>query len=223
MHQCIWSSLIQVLKLISFYHKSVLCVDTSVNGLFCTKLVVTMSYRFFSVRFYVEWIDGLVQNRRDSSALAMELRLSCTNPSKSCLRYEFNYPSNYLNLLRNCIWKWFLSYIGDCVKTALYWTYASRRKVYNYFIKPTKRSIHPLHCTAAGIFLQHIEFSVRKMEWSKIDAQYRHLFATKPMHCYMYVHIDGKLIRNSFSNPLKSIYNRTIVPWLVVHVVECVS
>ena len=27
-------------------------------------------------------IDGLVQERRNSSALAMELRLSCTNPSK---------------------------------------------------------------------------------------------------------------------------------------------
>ena len=26
-------------------------------------------------------IDGLVQERRNSSALAMELRLSCTNPS----------------------------------------------------------------------------------------------------------------------------------------------
>ena len=27
-------------------------------------------------------IDGLVQERRNSSALTMELRLSCTNPSK---------------------------------------------------------------------------------------------------------------------------------------------
>ena len=26
-------------------------------------------------------VDGLVQERRNSSALAMELRLSCTNPS----------------------------------------------------------------------------------------------------------------------------------------------
>ena len=26
-------------------------------------------------------IDGLVQERRNSSAIAMELRLSCTNPS----------------------------------------------------------------------------------------------------------------------------------------------
>ena len=30
-------------------------------------------------------IDGLVQERHHSSALAMELRLSCTNPSKSIM------------------------------------------------------------------------------------------------------------------------------------------
>ena len=31
--------------------------------------------------FYEFHIDGLVQERRNSSAFAMELRLSCTNPS----------------------------------------------------------------------------------------------------------------------------------------------
>ena len=31
--------------------------------------------------FEMDNIDGLVQERRNSSALAMELRLSCTNPS----------------------------------------------------------------------------------------------------------------------------------------------
>ena len=30
--------------------------------------------------FFVKHIDGLVQERRNSSALAIELRLSCTNP-----------------------------------------------------------------------------------------------------------------------------------------------
>ena len=30
---------------------------------------------------YVSWLDGLAQGRRNSIALAMELRLSCTNPS----------------------------------------------------------------------------------------------------------------------------------------------
>ena len=29
--------------------------------------------------------DGLVQERRNSNALAMELRLSCTNPSTCCV------------------------------------------------------------------------------------------------------------------------------------------
>ena len=34
----------------------------------------------------VHYIDGLAQERRHSSALAMELRLSCTNPSQ-CTHY----------------------------------------------------------------------------------------------------------------------------------------
>ena len=34
-----------------------------------------------SVNDYIDGLDGLVQERRNSSALAMELRLSCTNPS----------------------------------------------------------------------------------------------------------------------------------------------
>ena len=33
------------------------------------------------IQFNDAYIDGLVQERRNSSALAMELRLSCTNPS----------------------------------------------------------------------------------------------------------------------------------------------
>ena len=36
-------------------------------------------------------IDGLVQERRNSSALAMVLRLSCTNPSKCYLLLSFNW------------------------------------------------------------------------------------------------------------------------------------
>ena len=39
-------------------------------------------------------VDGLVQERRNSTALAMELHLSCTNPSKYSLpsmRKHFNY------------------------------------------------------------------------------------------------------------------------------------
>ena len=33
------------------------------------------------VSIYRQYIDGLVQERRNSSAFAMELRLSCINPS----------------------------------------------------------------------------------------------------------------------------------------------
>ena len=42
-------------------------------------------------------IDGSLQERRDSSALAMELCLSCTNPSICCL----NHQSHHL-----CIYCW---------------------------------------------------------------------------------------------------------------------
>ena len=34
-----------------------------------------------STDFYGVYIDGLVQERHNSSVLAMELRLSCANPS----------------------------------------------------------------------------------------------------------------------------------------------
>ena len=35
------------------------------------------------------YVNGLVQEKRNSSALAMELRFSCTNPSISILYYNF--------------------------------------------------------------------------------------------------------------------------------------
>ena len=41
---------------------------------------VTHDEQQFSQRGPVMHIDGLVQERRNSSALAMELHLSCTNP-----------------------------------------------------------------------------------------------------------------------------------------------
>ena len=37
-------------------------------------------------QFHNHHIDGLMQDRRNSSVLAMELRLSCTNP----LNYHYN-------------------------------------------------------------------------------------------------------------------------------------
>ena len=40
-------------------------------------------------------IEGLVQERRNSSALAMELRLSCTYPSISCSRFTLDSVSSY--------------------------------------------------------------------------------------------------------------------------------
>ena len=44
-----------------------------------------------------EYIDGLMQERRNSSALAMELRLSCTNPWIWTCVYVVIYWTNYIS------------------------------------------------------------------------------------------------------------------------------
>ena len=46
-------------------------------------------------------VDGLVQERRNSSALAMELRLSCTKPSRWLLRHQLGSISWYPE---KCYW-----------------------------------------------------------------------------------------------------------------------
>ena len=48
-----------------------------------------------------EYIEGLVQERRNSSALAMELRLSCTNPSTWPSRYGTRSSQLVLNICTN--------------------------------------------------------------------------------------------------------------------------
>ena len=64
------------------------------------------------------YIDGLMQERRNSSALAMELRLSCTNPlicpSHVCVQYTvceviliYKQSAIYLLLTH---WGWLVSY-----------------------------------------------------------------------------------------------------------------
>ena len=47
------------------------------------------------------YFDGLVQERRNSSALAMELRLSCTNPSISSHDTECEYHCLHLGVNYN--------------------------------------------------------------------------------------------------------------------------
>ena len=46
---------------------------------------LTPEYPEICTVFTIDQADGLVQERRNSSALAVELRLSCTNPSKQCI------------------------------------------------------------------------------------------------------------------------------------------
>ena len=40
---------------------------------------------FIAISYIMSWFDGLVQERPSSSALAMELRLSCTKPTIDCV------------------------------------------------------------------------------------------------------------------------------------------
>ena len=46
------------------------------------------------------YIDGLLQERRNSSALAMKLRLSCTNPSI----YYMNVNDVWISLIQSALW-----------------------------------------------------------------------------------------------------------------------
>ena len=51
------------------------------------------------------YTDGLVQERRNSSALAMELRLSCTDPSISCGFLRHSFPPFKINCQMMCVLK----------------------------------------------------------------------------------------------------------------------
>ena len=55
----------------------------------CSQLahpVMFLAYGLMHVELLTQWgqVDGLMQIRRNSNALAMELRLSCINPSRWC-------------------------------------------------------------------------------------------------------------------------------------------
>ena len=73
---------------------------------------------------HVLYIDGLVEERRNSSALAMELRLSYTNPSTSCfcwvysVVFSFDYSNQnaHIKPLQNFIM------VDNCLKLFVYQT-----------------------------------------------------------------------------------------------------
>ena len=70
--------------------------------------------------------DGLVQERRNSSALAMELRLSCTNLSVRCLKLE----SISLEVNPLCLTDIMTSdvTIWKCTRNMRYWIYAQHKQ-----------------------------------------------------------------------------------------------
>ena len=75
--------------------------------------------RMISVRTYEKWqIDGLVPERRNSTAIAQELRLSCTNPSKYPLINIHTFWFLYTLFLKSCkIYK--LSFVLLCFVSEL--------------------------------------------------------------------------------------------------------
>ena len=72
---CRFSSVLQIIMI----NGGVMYRDPSV----CIKQLIDHPSSFTSILTHcpIEYIDGLVQERCNSSALAMELHLSCTNPS----------------------------------------------------------------------------------------------------------------------------------------------
>ena len=57
----------------------------------CNYVSINSNWRKSSLQKQVHDIDGLVQKRRNSSALAVELRLSCTNPSIYSLKRKVHF------------------------------------------------------------------------------------------------------------------------------------
>ena len=73
-------------------------------------------------------IKGLVQERRNSSALAMELRLSCTNPLiLSLLRHlkPFLLPWKHLQNMADC---YTINLLPDCCMHQCIWLYFVSRE-----------------------------------------------------------------------------------------------
>ena len=70
-------------------------IGVTVAGLYGNQKSLTQNTRCMS---WALQIDGLVQERRNSGALAMDLRLSCTNPSRSFPFYLSWKTTSYLQL-----------------------------------------------------------------------------------------------------------------------------
>ena len=85
MHNGIMSSLVQVMSCHLFnYHTEVSRKTTGqCNAMITVKFRNPRREKFLETSnpVFHYHIDGLVQERRNSSALALELRLSCTDPS----------------------------------------------------------------------------------------------------------------------------------------------
>ena len=110
---------------------------------------VMLWVRLFSLELYIVYLhlDALVQERRNSSALAMELRLSCTNPST----WSVDHLSYFM---KKSIWFYFPSY-AVVILTLFYKKVHSIlfNKLYRWFLKCIE-------------IVNHLEFPQIRIFWS---------------------------------------------------------
>ena len=67
------------MSILAFKYEECTCLKVQIRHYLCDSLFAALLS--INTRLQQYHSDGLVQERRNSSALAMELRLSCTNPS----------------------------------------------------------------------------------------------------------------------------------------------
>ena len=122
---------------------------------------------FASVVKLIPHIDGLVQERRNSSALAMELRLSCTNPS-TCQRVQFYYCNNVpkYHIARDNFFGTFSCAVRSFINTR--YSFQSKRWEWNIF---EHQHVNNDNATAESLGTQLDELR-QKLTWKCTQKSY---------------------------------------------------
>ena len=105
-------------------------------------------YKIF-VTFEIYDIDVLVQERRNSIAIELELHLSCTNPSIYCIQYH------YLNLISMIL---HIQILGNCNRSKYIEYVNSLEPNSNDWIKTNHNQSH-LWCLFLDQFIPRSGFS----------------------------------------------------------------
>ena len=61
------------------------CIHAIVCTIWSQYYTINFLNWFIAISYIISWFDGLVQERRNSSALTMELHLPCTKPTIDCV------------------------------------------------------------------------------------------------------------------------------------------